>query len=222
MRSSSQNHGMLLEEEPVKPLFPHEAEPQIQSMVEVVTPTILLSLEAYTDTHYIMEAAGNDEVGWLGTVNKLDDGHYLIEKVFLFDQQVSGTHCEFDQASIGKFYTDMLQRDTANKKILNSLLFWGHLHPGDMTEPSGQDDDQMELFAHNPFFIRGIFTREGKCVFDFFDYTKNVKITDCPWQMHLGDDKRRKAIAKEIKDKVKAGSFYEKGGKNAARKNRKK
>jgi hypothetical protein len=205
-------------EEAIKPLVPHEAEAKIEVMTEMQIPTILLSLEAYTDTHYIMEAAGNDEVGWLGTVQKLDGDRYLIGKVFLFNQQVSGAHCEFDQGSIGKFYTDMLKQDPANKSVLNSMLFWGHLHPGDMTEPSGQDDEQMELFAHNPFFIRGIFTRGGKCVFDFFDYTQKVKITDCPWLMHLGDDTRRKTIADEIKAKVKNGSFHSKGGGYGGRK----
>ena len=202
-------------EEPVKPLIPHKAAPQVEVLrKETVAPTILLSLEAYTDTHYIMESCGDDEVGWLGTVQKLEDGRYLIGKVFLFHQQVSGAHCEFDQKDIGKFYHEMLQRDPANKSVLNSILFWGHLHPGNMTEPSGQDEEQMELFAHNPFFIRGIFTRGGKCVFTFFNYERNVKIVDCPWQLHLADNERRDAIAREIKEKVKVGSFSFNGGRH--------
>lgn len=210
MKTNELYTGLI--EEPVKPLVPHEATPQIEVLGEEVTvPTILLSLEAYSDTHYIAESAGSDEVGWLGTVQKLDGDKYLIGKVFLFNQQVSGAHCEFDQKDIGKFYTDML-KDPANKSILNSILFWGHLHPGDMTEPSGQDEEQMELFAHNPFFIRGIFTRGGKCVFTFFDYERKVKIVDCPWQLHLVDNERREAIAREIKEKVRNGSFFAKGG----------
>ena len=72
-------------EESVKPLVPHEATSRVEVMgEEVQVPTILLSLEAYTDTHYIMEASGGDEVGWLGTVQKLDGDKYLIGKVFLF------------------------------------------------------------------------------------------------------------------------------------------
>ena len=198
-------------EKPMKPLVPHEAEPRIEVLgEEVPIPTILLSLEAYSDTHYIIESSGNDEVGWLGTVQKLDGNKYLIGKVLLFNQQVSGAHCEFDQKDIGKFYSDML-KDPANKPTLNSILFWGHLHPGDMTEPSGQDEDQMELFAHNPFFIRGIFTRGGKCVFTFFNYERKVMIYDCPWRLHLADSARREAIIREIKEKVRRGSFFEKG-----------
>lgn len=206
-------------EESVKPLVPHEATSRVEVMgEEVQVPTILLSLEAYTDTHYIMEASGGDEVGWLGTVQKLDGDRYLIGKVFLFHQQVSGAHCEFDQKDIGRFYADMLKQDSANKLVLNSMLFWGHLHPGDMSEPSGQDEDQMELFAHNPFFIRGIFTRGGKCVFDFFDYERKVKIIDCPWLLHLADDNRRKTIADEIKKKVRNGSFSLRGGRHGVKK----
>lgn len=198
--------------EPVKPLVPHEAAPQIEVLgKEVKIPTILLSLDAYCNTYYITKASGTDEVGWLGTVQKLEDRRYLIDKVFLFNQQVIGAHCEFDQNDIGKFYNEMLKKDPANKLLLNSILFWGHLHPGEMTEPSSQDEEQMELFAHNPFFIRGIFTRVGKCVFTFFDYQRGIKIIDCPWQLRLEDSERQDAIAREMGEKVKR-SFFSKEG----------
>lgn len=201
-------------EEPLKPLAPHEAEPKVMVLGDDITiPTLLLSLEAYCDTHYIIESSDSNEVGWLGTIQKLDNNQYLIGRVFLFNQEVSGTHCEFDQKNIGKFYSDML-KNTANKALLNSILFWGHLHPGDMTEPSGQDEEQMDLFSHNPFFIRGIFTRRGKCVFTFFDFERKIKIVDCPWQLHLADNERREAIAHEIKEKVKTGSFFVNGGRH--------
>ncbi len=201
--------GIAIKEQ-VRPLAPHEANSQIEVLgAGVIIPTILLSFRAYSDTHYIIESAGHNEVGWLGTVQKLEEDRYLIDRVFLFNQDVSGAHCEFDQEDIGKFYHEML-KDPVNKPILSSILFWGHLHPGNMTEPSGQDEEQMELFAHNPFFIRGIFTRPGKCVFTFFDYARGVKITDCPWQLHLEDEERKKAIAGEIREKVRAGRFNKK------------
>ena len=193
----------------IQPLTPHEASPVVERLgVEESVPTILLSLEAYRDTHCIIAASGTDEIGWLGTVRLLGDERYLIERLFLFSQHVSGSHCEFDQTDVGTFWSDMLQADPANKAVLNSIRFWGHLHPGDMTSPSGQDEHQMELFAHNTYFIRGIFTRKGICKFDFFDYKRGVKIVDCPWSLYWGDEKRQQEIDEEVAEKVRGASFH--------------
>lgn len=185
------------------PPMPHEASLKIELFGEAATPTILLSLEAYRDTTFIIEENGSDEIGWLGSVKKLEGNKYLIEKIFLFHQEVSAAHCEFNQGDIGKFYSEMLKKNPQNKELLSSILFWGHLHPGGMTDPSSQDEEQMEVFSHNPFFIRGIFTKGGRCEFTFFDYAHGIKIVDCPWQMHVEDVDRRKEIALEIKQKVK-------------------
>lgn len=190
----------------VIPPAPHEADPvfeRIDSLGNSLDPpTILLSLEAYVDTTAIISVAGSEEIGWLGTVKKLPDEHYEIGRVFLFPQEVGHSHTEFDPAGLGKFYTDLLKQDPANREMLSSILFWGHLHPGDMTGASDQDEDQMTAFAHNEFFIRGIFTRGGKCVFTFYDYRRGLKITDCPWQITCGTE-RKAAMAKEVAEKVR-------------------
>lgn len=194
--------GYYWQPEPVRPLMPHKAETKVERIGDSEIPEILVSLEAYQDIQCIMDESGTDEIGWLGTVREVD-GKYLIEKVFIFNQTVSSGSCEFDQDSISKFYMDMLKADPNNKAMLNSILFWGHVHPGGSVTPSQQDEDQMTLFTHNKYFIRGIFSRSGHCVFTFFDYVRKLKIVDCPWQIDIkSDTSRRKEIAKEIKKKV--------------------
>ena len=69
----------------------------------------------------------------------------------------------------------------------------------------------MQLFAHNKYFIRGIFSRQGNCCFTFFDYERKIKFVDCPWQIHIqidDDEARRKEISKEIKKKVSHGGGF--------------
>ncbi|MCJ7804866.1 hypothetical protein MUP35_04015 [Patescibacteria group bacterium] len=194
--------GSGFSKEEIIPPAPRQANPQIEILGECPNPTILLSFEAYRDTTLIIQENSSDEVSWLGSVREIQSQKYLIEKIFLFKQKVSGSSCEFDQSDIGKFYTEMLEKDRANRELLSSILFWGHLHPGGMTEPSTQDEDQMKVFSHNPFFIRGIFTRSGKCEFTFFDYVEKIKIVDCNWQLYIEDENRRDEIALEIKEKV--------------------
>jgi hypothetical protein len=194
----------------VTSLVPHKATPSLElidgegSSQEM--PVIQVTMDAYRDTNYIIQEAGNEEVGWLGTVTWLEDENvFQIDSVFLFHQDVGVAHTEIDPEDLARFYMDMLKANPDNKKLLKRLLFWGHLHPGDMTGPSGQDDEQMKEFAHNAFFIRGIFTRNGKSVYTLYDYERGIKIYDVPWELtYAGNSaERRDMIRREIRDKVR-------------------
>lgn len=190
--------------EPVKPLFPHN---DPQSKIELFgwapqAPTIVLSHDAYLDMLCIIQEAGADEIGWMGTVEKISDSKYRIEKIFILEQEVSGSHCEFDHAAFGKLCLKLTDNGRKDRELVEKMMFWGHLHPGDMTEPSGQDDDMLKEFRENDYFIRGIFTRGGKCVFTFVDYKKGFLVYDCPWEGELVDEERKKRISGEIEEKV--------------------
>jgi len=181
-----------------------QEEPAVESIIDIadmVVPTILVSLKAYEKMQCIIQECGEEEISWLGTVQALPDNEFLVGDVVLFQQKVTMGSTEFDQEDLGKFYATKLKESPANKEMLGSLLFWGHVHPSDVG-PSIQDEDQMKLFAHNKFFIRGIFNRKNRAKFDFYDYVKGVKIVNCPWKLVM-DDKLRAEIAKEIKAKVK-------------------
>lgn len=193
----------FFKDEKVDTLAPHEVKTEIKWLGKggPEAPTILLSLAAYADIQHIIETCGPDEIGWMGTVEVLEEGRYLIDKVFLFEQDVSTGHCEFEQSDVGRLYTEVIQKDGA--KQANKIRFWGHLHPGDFVDASKQDEDQMLIFGQDGYFIRGIFCRQGFCKFTFFDYAHRVKIVDCPWELHVPDDARRAEIAAEIKKKVR-------------------
>jgi hypothetical protein len=180
-------------------------EATVESIIDiddVPVPTILVSTKAYEKMQCIIQECGEDEISWLGTVKPMPDNEFLISDVVLFQQKVSLGSTEFDQGDLGKFYATKLKENPANKEMLGSLLFWGHVHPDDVG-PSIQDNDQMKLFAHNKFFIRGIFNRSNKAKFDFYDYTKSIKIINCPWKLSIEDTKLKESIIKEIKEKVK-------------------
>ncbi len=180
---------------------PHNFEPRCE-LIEGRIPKILLSPRAFLDMFYISEAC-EDEVSWLGTVRELGESSYLIEEVFLFKQEVTGVSTEIDQDDLGRFFNDLLAQPNGQEKAA-SILFWGHVHPGSFTSPSGVDEAQMRVFSHSPWFIMGIFTRSGRAEFTFFDYSRGVRFSDCPWEIYLPEDASRKArIVKEVKAKVK-------------------
>lgn len=168
-----------------------------------VAPTILISHEAFRDIKFILESCPEHEIGWLGTVLKLSDEEYLIKDIFIFEQEAGPGHCDLDAKEIGKFCYELIQKDEKNKEIVPTLLFWGHVHPGNFSEPSSQDDNQMTAFSDNPYFIRGIFTREGKWTFTFFDYENKREYHRCVWKLSFYDPKRKEEIVNQIKEKVK-------------------
>jgi hypothetical protein len=197
----------------VSSLVPHKATPALElidgegSPQDV--PVIQVTMDAYRDTNYIIQEAGNEEVGWLGSVTWLEDENiFQIDNVFLFHQDVGVAHTEIDPQDLARFYTDMLKAGPESKQLLKRMLFWGHLHPGDMTSPSGQDDEQMKEFAHNKYFIRGIFTRGGKSVYTLYDYERGIKIYDVPWELtYAGNSaERRDVIRREIQEKVRGNA----------------
>lgn len=163
-------------------------------------PRIFISPDAYADMQTLAELSGGDEIGWLGTVTELGGARYLIEKIFLVAQDVHGATTELNEDGIGELFTELA---TSDFEACEHMHFWGHVHPGGSTSPSGQDESQMSLFSHNDFFIRGIFGRNGRAEFTFFDYKSGVRWNDVPWQIFCPVDEARKVRwADEVSDKV--------------------
>ena len=151
----------------------------------------------------------SDEVGWLGTVEELECGDYLIEDVFLFEQRVSGATTEITEDALADFAQEVLQQEDG-MEIMNKLRFWGHSHVNMATMPSGQDNDQMDTFASSghDFFIRGIFNKKGEVNFSIYDYAREVIFHHVDWQLYTEEnDELRDEIEAEIKEKVSKISY---------------
>ena len=176
---------------------------EAKTAVRSSPPTILISHEAFRDIKFILESCPDHEIGWLGTVENMEDNEYLIKDIFIFEQEAGPGHCDLDAKEIGKFCYELLKKDEKNKDIVPKLLFWGHVHPGSFAEPSSQDDAQMKAFSDNPYFISGIFTRGGKWTFTFFDYENKREYHRCVWKLSFYDPKRKEEIVNQVKEKVK-------------------
>lgn len=89
------------------------------------TPTVFINRTALNKMFiYTDEVA--DEVGWLGTVQKVDNGYHIID-VFLFDQQVHGATTEISPEGLAAFAEELLQLPEG-VEIWNSMRLWGHSH----------------------------------------------------------------------------------------------
>ena len=162
------------------PFTPHQFETRQETINRNNVPGIFITPEAYADMLTIANLSGFDEIGWLGSVLTITDYRFLIDGIFLFQQEVHGATTEITEEGLADLFTDLI---IENEELAQRLMFWGHVHPSSSTSPSGQDDDQMKHFSHNPWFIRGIFGRSGRAEFTFYDYQRGIIWQDVPWQI---------------------------------------
>jgi hypothetical protein len=158
-------------------------------------PVVELTLDPYHDIYHITGYAGYNEVGWLGTVTRKGD-ILRIEEIFLFRQEVGSSTTELNSEHIAEVATKLIEEGAMDK--VNALKFWGHVHPSNCTRPSVQDDETMDILENgNPWFLRGIFGRNGRAEFTLYDYAGKVKFDDIPWRLVYPESEERKASIRE-------------------------
>jgi len=160
-------------------------------------PKIILSREAYTLMALYVEL-GDQEVGWLGTAVRLEDGDFRIEKVMLFKQQVSGTETEISTEGLQELSMELLGRGEDGITDWNNMRFWGHSHVRMQTFASGTDENTMiknrfgsrigaSTFCFQdsgyPWAIRGIFNKMGRAQFSLFLYEEGLRLDDVAWEV---------------------------------------
>jgi hypothetical protein len=169
-----------IERDPDGPLRPHRAFPRAEMLME--SPRVLITPEAYKRMCLYIEIAPK-EVGWLGTVSRRPNGDFLIEQVFLVEQEVTSVETELTVEGREKLVLELLSKGDPGLEQANKLRFWGHSHVRMSTGPSGTDERTMEQFGTEgmPFYIRGIFTKLGRGEFTVYLYEQGYRIIDAPW-----------------------------------------
>jgi len=110
------------------------------------------------------------EIGWLGLVDKTDYG-YLVTDIYIPEQTVSAAETDIDQDAMAAL---ALEIDDAGLDP-SKLLYWGHSHVNMAVSPSHQDEQQIASFVeNNPYFIRGIYNKEGQAKVDVYDKKANT------------------------------------------------
>ena len=162
------------------------------------TPTALAKSSAY-----IRLAESDLEIGWLGHVEERPGHVFVVMDCYLFEQEDTVVECDLTVAGLSKFCFDLIKR--GKKDVASSLRFWGHLHPGGSTTPSGQDETMaMEIGENAPYLIRAICSRTGRMEITFFDFKHRYRYNDVDWGVVTPTSRKfDEAIQAEIKAKVR-------------------
>ena len=165
-------------------------------------PRIFINPEVYDTMYHIVDLA-EGEVGWLGTVKVLPSGAYLIEEIFLLQQEVSMVTTDLSKKGKSELIKELISKGGDEK--LDRLYFWGHSHVDFGTTPSPKDEAQFRKFEDDgcPYMIMGIFNKLGRAEFTFFDFEAGVRIDDVRWSIYKDvSDDRRDAIKAEMAEKL--------------------
>lgn len=146
-------------------------------------PKILITPEAFRSMACLVDLC-DQEVGWLGTVSRIGND-FLIEEIFLLKQKVNSSTTEITVEGFTEFISENLLGE-GGLNLVQKLRFWGHSHVNMGTSPSGQDDQQMQVFAGDcqDFFIRGILNKRGRMEFTLYLYSVGIEIEDVPWSIY--------------------------------------
>mgnify|MGYP001580031306 CR=1 FL=1 len=189
---------------PAYPFAQHAFGGQVEFLSGGGVPTVFITREAYSRMWHYVDIA-DEEVGWFGTVRVTKYGNYLIEEVFLGEQEVSAAQTEISGDGLAQIGQNLIDTRPDGVEQASKLFFWGHSHVRMGTSPSGQDEKQMDEFRENgcPWFIRGILNKLGRMEFTIFLWEAGVKIVDVPWAIYEHvDESIRAGIEAEFKAKV--------------------
>lgn len=165
-------------------------------------PCVFYTEEVDAAIRYLVDNVAT-EVGWLGLVETLDDGNYLVTDLYVPEQTVSGTETDIDAETLCALAMEIEQAGKESEK----LLYWGHSHVNMDVGPSSQDEIQIEEFLDNgcQIFIRGIYNKRGASKVDVYDVENNC-IHQCVQnglQLSPMNNKLKTALDKIIKTKIK-------------------
>lgn len=183
---------------------PHtfETEARLTAIPEpriVITPLAFDKMWAWVD-------ACPEEVGWVGRVQKFEEV-FAITDVFLLDQDVQPALTTITEKGVRDFLMEWVVKDP---NVVNEMRMWGHSHVNMGTTPSGQDEQQMQLFL-NPdidWFIRLICNKRGRMQFTILYYTLGLEVNDVPWDLiRTVDQETMDSYKAELAVKVRKSSY---------------
>lgn len=195
--------------EPEGPFKPHFSNTRAELIFDPPTPTVYMTPDAYKRMCLYVELAPK-EVGWLGTVSKRPNGDFLIEEVFLVEQEVTSVETELSVEGTEKLVLELLEDGDPGLEKSNKLHFWGHSHVRMGTSPSGTDESTMQRFARegHEYYLRGIFNKLGRGCFDVYYYQLGYRLLDVPWAV------MDPATGKVILDRTSANRRWWQGGRS--------
>jgi hypothetical protein len=147
--------------------LPNANTPTVLPLTKMEAPEVYFTAEAWRKVNYIVEQCSS-EIAWLGIVDQLTDGNYLITKIYIPKQEVTGVTAEIDHDSMAKLVLKVMD----DGYDVEQLRYHGHSHVNMGVVPSAVDQDHIAGYLEGDqcdFFLRSINNKKGEMKMDIFD-----------------------------------------------------
>jgi hypothetical protein len=132
---------------------------------EVTSPIVFFANTALATIRYLVQEC-NKEIAWLGLVDELTDGNYLITEILVPKQEVTGTSVDIDPEAMNTLAHELIVAG----KDPGKLRYHGHSHVNMAVNPSQTDQEHMRDYLEHPdWFIRSIHNKKGDARVDVYD-----------------------------------------------------
>lgn len=160
---------------------------------------VWLTMEAYNKILALVTEF-SEEVGWHGTVTRKFSNEFVIEDIFVYPQEVTGSTVNTDQ----KEYTDWL--NSFDNEIFSKLKMQGHSHVNMGVSPSGVDERHREQILgqleKDMFYIFMVWNKKLDIHTLIYDMDKNILYEDKDIEVKLTGNNGLNDFMADAKEKV--------------------
>jgi len=170
--------------------------------------TVWLAMEAYRKSIALVTEFSN-EVGWHGTVSRINDNEFVIEDIFVYPQEVTASTVNTNQEA----YTQWLYE--LNDDTFNNIRMQAHSHCNMGVSPSGVDDNHRQKILSqlepDMYYIFMVWNRSLSIHTLVYDMQYNILYEDKDVEVKLlGNDDLDEFIT-DAKTKVKKAATHKRG-----------
>ena len=146
----------------------------------------------------------SDEVAWHGSISRIGRYEFVIDDVFVYPQEVTGSTVNTDQEG----YTEWLYE--FDDEIFNKIRMQGHSHVNMSVSPSGVDDKHREQILEqldaSMFYIFMVWNKQLKTHTLIYDMENNILYDDDDIELKLINNDEMVDFIEDAKDKVQKKS----------------
>ena len=164
-------------------------------------PTLYFTPTALEKTRLYVESC-DTEIGWLGEIEPIGND-FLCKDVYLPEQDVHSATTEMQPDDLIKFASEH------DDELMEKLCLWGHSHVNMGTSPSGQDDNQVDLFRDTSMqhFFRVIANKKGELNVTYYDAKNSITVTNSAWALYSPCEVDEDAVRAEVKSKLREKKY---------------
>lgn len=153
------------------------------------------------------------EIGWLCTVIQQDNGDFLVEDVYVPEQECTMSTTDISADGIGELLGALLADGRVDE--VGKLKCWGHSHVNMAVFASGVDEDQTAdyLAQHEDFFIRIIANKQGDLYCTAYLIDEDIRLEHVPMQVEPVkgcdfEDWAKTEIAEKVRQRAMTYQYY--------------